>query len=81
LVQDPCYVIPSRAVFYAQVVRCELVPKWNTLQPIQLPNGSLIQFPPQMSSCSGVPSVHDVQLSEIKTDNFEPLSSPIPVFQ
>ncbi len=74
-------MIPAKAILYAQVVNCPLVPNWNQLQPIHLPNGVSITFPETITACAGVPSVHDVQLSEIKEDQFTPLSAPVPVFE
>ena len=68
-------------MIYAQVVDCQLLPNWNVLKTINLPNSKAIHFPTSMALCSGAPSVHDLQLSEIKPKQFTEISEPIPVFE
>jgi len=58
-----------------------MVPSWNKINPVSLPDGLTISFPEDIAECPGIPSVHDVQLSEITEDQFTRLSDPIPIFQ
>ncbi|CAG7834930.1 unnamed protein product [Allacma fusca] len=80
LLEDGCQVIPHAAEIYAMVVDCPTVDKWNVIQPVKLPDGPEISFPESISKCSGVPSVHDLQLSELNPNLFTPISSPLKVF-
>lgn len=74
-------MVPTKAVCYAQVVHCPAVAGWNKLNPIRLQNGTFVAFPKDVAKCSGIPSVHDIQLSEIKENQFTQLSDPVPIFE
>ena len=75
--QDDCICVPHSATVRAQVISSELVWRWHKLQPIRIPGGDDIIPPAEMSSCSGAASVHDVQLSQLSPDQFQPITEPL----
>ena len=74
-------MVPHAAEIYAMAVECPAVDNWNILLPVKLPNNSELQFPPAIAKCTGVPSVHDLQLSLLKPKLFKEVSSPQLVFE
>ena len=80
LFQPDCIVIPSRANVYAQVISWTLLSKWNRLQDFHS-NGITIKYPDNQNSrrCAGVPSVHDLQLTQAKS--FTPISEEVLIFE
>lgn len=57
---------------------------WHVLNPIKVTqnDGSeiIISPDPSMAKCPGVPAVHDIQLSQIKKDQFNEITDPVEVF-
>ena len=68
-------MVPSSAVVYAQVVQSASVRRWSRFSPL----GSL-HVPDDVAECHGAAAVHDLQLSQLSSADFTPLSHPVPVF-
>ena len=51
----------------------------NGLTSAGSPSEVIIQIPPEMDACSGTPSPHDLQLSQIPHSAFEVINEPMPV--
>ncbi|XP_069822009.1 protein arginine N-methyltransferase 7 isoform X2 [Dendropsophus ebraccatus] len=80
LMQECWEAVPHRATVYAQVVESHRLWSWNKLLPMQL-DSRTVQPPSEMESCPGAPSVCDVQLSQVKLEDFRPLSDILVVFR
>ncbi|XP_057186154.1 protein arginine N-methyltransferase 7 [Triplophysa rosa] len=72
LVQVGCEAVPHRATIYAQLVESDMLWKWSQIQPIEV-DGHRLQPPPSVIKCAGVPSVCDIQLSQVSPRSFTPL--------
>ncbi|XP_076448751.1 protein arginine N-methyltransferase 7-like [Babylonia areolata] len=81
LLQEDCLTVPRAAVMYAQPVCSDHIRRWNTLRPVQVAQGQTIQVPASYSECGGVPSLHDLQLSQISPSLFTPVAPPVKVFR
>lgn len=66
---------------YAQVVESELVTNWNKLQPVIRADHSTIVTPEEVEQCAGAAAVHDLQLDQLSTESFQPLTNPLLVFR
>ncbi|KAL7641061.1 UNVERIFIED_CONTAM: hypothetical protein RMT77_008198 [Armadillidium vulgare] len=80
--------VPAEGTVYAQVISSDLIRKWNILNPVyddgissDDSNKVLLRIPNSVIECAGTAAVHDVQLSEISSQSFTPLSESIPVFE
>ena len=73
--------MPSAANMYVQVVDSKLVQRWNRLLPIHIEGSDDITPPEEVSTCSGGPGVHDLQLDQLSQDMFKPITEPIRVFR
>uniref|UniRef100_A0A670Y9G8 Protein arginine N-methyltransferase n=1 Tax=Pseudonaja textilis TaxID=8673 RepID=A0A670Y9G8_PSETE len=83
LVQEGCEAVPHRATIYAQLVESKRMWSWNKLSPIHIQAEGVqkaIVFPPEMDVCPGAPSVCDIQLNQVPTCDFVPLSEVVPMF-
>uniref|UniRef100_A0A8C6XQ58 Protein arginine N-methyltransferase n=1 Tax=Naja naja TaxID=35670 RepID=A0A8C6XQ58_NAJNA len=83
LVQEGCEAVPHRATIYAQLVESKRMWSWNKLSPIHIQAEGVqktIVFPPEMDVCPGAPSVCDIQLNQVPTRDFVPLSEVVPMF-
>jgi protein arginine N-methyltransferase 7 len=80
LLQHDCIVIPSSATVYAQVVTSPFFRRCNRFEPIHLPNGQSVFPPSSVNKCPGAAAVHDLQLDQVTTDMFTPITHPMPVF-
>ena len=54
-----------------------MVWNWHKLQPIKVPGCSDIIPPREMETCAGAASVHDLQLSQLSPDEFQPITEPL----
>lgn len=79
LLETGCTVIPSEATVYVQLVESQFVRSWQELRPVVIPGVEDIHVPEYISECSGPPSAHDVQLSQVFPHSFQALTTPIPV--
>ena len=75
--QEDCICVPHSATVYAQVIQSDLIWEWHKLQPIKIPGHSSIHPPAKMDACSGAASVHDIQLSQVSPEQFQPITSPL----
>uniref|UniRef100_A0A8C5RAC3 Protein arginine N-methyltransferase 7 n=1 Tax=Laticauda laticaudata TaxID=8630 RepID=A0A8C5RAC3_LATLA len=83
LVQEACEAVPHRATIYAQLVESKRMWSWNKLSPIHIQAEGVqkaIVFPPEMDVCPGAPSVCDIQLNQVPTRDFVPLSEVVSMF-
>ncbi|XP_018421871.1 PREDICTED: protein arginine N-methyltransferase 7 [Nanorana parkeri] len=80
LMQERWEAVPHRATVYAQVVESHRLWSMNKLLPINLDHG-LIKPPLELQTCPGAPSVCDVQLSQLSTDDFNTLSDIMVIFR
>ncbi|KAF7707638.1 protein arginine N-methyltransferase 7 isoform X1 [Silurus meridionalis] len=69
LVQVGCEAVPHSATVYARVVESEQLWNWSQIQPIQVDECTLLP-PAALAQCAGVPSVCDIQLSQVKPSSF-----------
>jgi len=74
-------VVPSAANVYIQVVSSRFFKRWNTFEPISLPNDELVMPPAEVATCPGTAAVHDLQLGVATYDLFQPITEPICVFR
>ncbi|XP_013405662.1 protein arginine N-methyltransferase 7 [Lingula anatina] len=81
LLEDDCTVVPTSANVYAQVVNSDFVRKWNTIQPLDIPGHMTIQPPQEITKYDGTASLHDLQLDQISTDLFQPITDPVCIFR
>ncbi|XP_071785019.1 protein arginine N-methyltransferase 7-like [Asterias amurensis] len=77
LLQEDCICVPHSATVYAQVIQSDLIWEWHKLQPIKIPGHSSVKPPAKMDACSGAASVHDIQLSQVSPEQFQPITSPL----
>ncbi|XP_056596506.1 protein arginine N-methyltransferase 7 [Triplophysa dalaica] len=80
LVQVGCEAVPHRATIYAQLVESDMLWKWSQIQPIEV-DGHRLQPPPSVVKCAGVPSVCDIQLSQVSPRSFTPLGPICTMFR
>ena len=81
LLTDDCIVVPCEGTIYAQVVSSELISKWEHLHPITLKESTSVKLLPYENSDQSYSlALHDLQLSQLRTDLFKPITPPIPVF-
>ncbi|XP_030374210.1 protein arginine N-methyltransferase 7 [Scaptodrosophila lebanonensis] len=82
LLTDDALCIPARANCYAQVAQSPLAAQWNTLKILANLDGDvLLQPPTEVLQCSGEATLHDVQLSQLPTNEFRPVTQPVQIFQ
>ncbi|CAD7083536.1 unnamed protein product [Hermetia illucens] len=82
LLTEDCVVIPSKATIYAQVVESPFVQSWNKPRLIaNLDADILLKVPKEIQECEGECAVHDLQLSQIPRNQFNPLSNPLEAFE
>ena len=80
LLTSDCIVVPCEGTIYAQVVSSDLVAKWESLHPITINKSVELAVghnPPEPSYSL---ALHDLQLSQLSSDNFKVLTQPVPVF-
>ncbi|GFO00204.1 protein arginine N-methyltransferase 7-like [Plakobranchus ocellatus] len=80
LMEEDCVAVPTTGIMYVQAVQSELLRSWNSLQPVQLSDRVSITAGPRFSSCSGAPSLHDLQVDEL-AGKLKLLSAPVEVFR
>ncbi|XP_074644221.1 protein arginine N-methyltransferase 7-like [Tubulanus polymorphus] len=80
LLDDDCIVVPSRGRMYMQVVDSQLVERWHNLKRIKVNDSASIEIPAEVRQCLGVASVHDIQLDQLRTDQFTPITKPEKIF-
>lgn len=76
--------VPHSATIYVQLVESELMTSWNTLSKLELKkeNGTVRIIPDEkMGNSPGLPAVHDIQLSQVKENQFKKLTEPAEVFK
>ncbi|KAG2469970.1 ANM7 methyltransferase, partial [Polypterus senegalus] len=79
LVEMGCEAVPHRATIFAQLVQSERLCSWNRISPINV-GGVQIVSSSKLKLCAGAPSVCDLQLSQVPTEDFQPLSAILPMF-
>uniref|UniRef100_A0A8C4T7X6 Protein arginine N-methyltransferase n=1 Tax=Erpetoichthys calabaricus TaxID=27687 RepID=A0A8C4T7X6_ERPCA len=79
LVEMGCEAVPHRATIFAQLVQSERLWSWNHINPINV-GGVQIVSSSKLKLCAGAPSVCDIQLSQVPTGDFQPLSAILPMF-
>ncbi|XP_078602740.1 protein arginine N-methyltransferase 7-like [Branchiostoma floridae x Branchiostoma japonicum] len=82
LVTPDCIFVPHAATVYAQVVESDFMWNWHRLRELPLKGCEKGLVPSSdMEACMGAAAVHDIQLSQVKQEQFKPLSEPIKVFR
>uniref|UniRef100_H2ZKD3 Protein arginine N-methyltransferase n=1 Tax=Ciona savignyi TaxID=51511 RepID=H2ZKD3_CIOSA len=81
LMEENCIAVPHKATTFIQLVESETMLKWNQLLPIKIGKNVEIQPNKELVDGHGVPSVHDIQLSQFPVDKFKAVSDPTAVFQ
>ncbi|KAH8402142.1 hypothetical protein KR009_010012 [Drosophila setifemur] len=82
LLTEDALCIPARARCYAQVAQSPLAAQWNSLKTLANLDGEpLLQPPEQLKGCKGEAALHDVQLSQLPSHTFRPLTDPVEIFQ
>ena len=66
---------------YVQVISSDYVKRWNTFKPIKIPDKEDIRPPGDIASCKGAPGLHDLQLDQLDTEKFQPITNPVHVFR
>jgi hypothetical protein len=74
-------VVPSFGTIYAQVVSSDVCERWNKLRALDLGDGDHMNPPSTDASSSCSLALHDLQLSQMKEEWFQPLTDPIQVFE
>ena len=76
-------VVPCEGILYAQVVQSDIASRWNQLHPVQIKNdkSSIDLSLNAASNSSASLALHDLQLSQFKTDWFQPITQPLEVFR
>ena len=74
-------MVPTFGTMYAQLVSSPVAADWNELRPVVTSSGVLLRPPPTAEDSSRSLALHDVQLSQFRTEWFTPLTEPVPVFQ
>ncbi|NXI15499.1 ANM7 methyltransferase, partial [Irena cyanogastra] len=83
LVQEGCEAVPHRATVYVQLVESRRMWSWKKLFPVHVEaeDGEKILVPPsEMENCPGVPSVCDIQLNQMPSNDFSTLSDVVKMF-
>ena len=80
LLTNDCIVVPCEGTIYAQVVSSDLVARWESLHPINVGESVTLSSCENASEQSYSLALHDLQLSQLDTDNFKPITQPIPIF-
>ncbi|KAI9581497.1 protein arginine N-methyltransferase 7 [Glossina fuscipes] len=82
LLTEDALCIPCKATCYAQVVQSSLATQWNSLKLLVNLDGDILLKPSsEVLNCSGEPSVHDIQMSQLPLEQIKPLTQPIEIFQ
>ncbi|KAH8348462.1 hypothetical protein KR084_007655 [Drosophila pseudotakahashii] len=82
LLTEDALCIPARARCYAQVAQSPLAAQWNSLKTLANLDGEPLLHPPeQLKGCAGEAGLHDVQLSQLPSSAFRPLTDPVEIFQ
>uniref|UniRef100_A0A0K2T510 Protein arginine N-methyltransferase n=1 Tax=Lepeophtheirus salmonis TaxID=72036 RepID=A0A0K2T510_LEPSM len=81
LLTDDCLVVPCECTMYAQVVESNLASKWNNLHPIITKHGNIEPPQEKESGTSSALALHDVQLTQVKSEWFKPITNPVPIFK
>lgn len=81
LLLEDCLVVPRAANMYVQPVCSTYIRRWNEPQPVTVTQQEHVKFPPKFSQCGGAPSLHDLQLDQLKQDIFQSVYKPVKVFR
>ncbi|XP_078684799.1 protein arginine N-methyltransferase 7-like [Branchiostoma floridae x Branchiostoma belcheri] len=82
LVTPDCIFVPHAATVYAQVMESDFMWNWHRIQDLPLPGCEKALVPSaDMEACMGAAAIHDIQLSQVKQEQFKPLTEPIKVFR
>ncbi|XP_071957557.1 protein arginine N-methyltransferase 7-like [Antedon mediterranea] len=71
-----CISVPHSATVFAQIVESDFIWKWHKMLPIKVTGHDDIVSTSEIDFCAGSPSVHDVQLSQIRPGQFKPITEP-----
>ena len=66
---------------FVQVVDSDFVRRWNQFEPVTLNDCGHIKVPQEVSGCHGAAAVHDIQMEQLKDDQFTPLSEIVQIFR
>ncbi|BFZ19308.1 hypothetical protein BsWGS_22346 [Bradybaena similaris] len=80
LMEEDCVAVPTTGIMYVQAVQCDLLRKWNSLQPVMLPNGTVISAPDSFIHCTGAVNLHDLQVDQLE-EHLQFISPPVEVFR
>ncbi|XP_065826692.1 protein arginine N-methyltransferase 7-like [Oscarella lobularis] len=76
LLEPKSLIVPHSAQVFVQLLECPALYDWHELNPKQINKQYGIEIPLKMKQCCGIPSVHDVHVSELKCKRLsEPISS------
>lgn len=83
LVQE-CFAVPHKATTFVQIAESPSMLAWNELQAQDIRCGDRsvkLKPDPKMTDGTGIPSVHDIQLTQFPVAELKFLSDPVQVFE
>lgn len=66
---------------YIQLVSSDFIRSWNEVKPIKMKGCKDVLPPDELTSCSGAPSLHDIQMEQLPRECFKTISKPLQVFR
>ncbi|KAJ8302526.1 hypothetical protein KUTeg_018922 [Tegillarca granosa] len=81
LLEKDCIVIPTLANMYIQLVSSDFIRSWNEIKPIKMKGYEDVLPPDELTSCSGAPLLHDIQMEQLPRECFKTISQPLQVFR
>ena len=73
-------VVPNKADIFIQIVESDYLMNWHRLNNLNFEKFN-IKLPKVFQQCSGALPVHDVQLTQLDSNLFRPLTDPTVIFQ
>ena len=66
---------------FVQAVDSDFIRRWNQFEPIKLGENAEITVPKEVSGCHGAAAVHDIQMEQLKDDQFTVISDCVQIFR
>lgn len=80
LATEDCIMIPYAASWYAQVLESSFLRSCRTPNAVQVTPELKVEIPPSVLDCPGSLMAFDIQLSQLKTEDFVCVTRPVIVF-
>jgi protein arginine N-methyltransferase 7 len=81
VLQQDAIVVPSGGTVYAQLVSSQLVSGWHDVRPVSLGQYGQLLPPTAVAQCTGLASVHDMQVGQLPLSHMTLLTPPTPVLR